>query len=55
MAVAFPACTASQAQLGHQAVMDVTGGMDVTELKVTRDCQERLDPRDLLVTWAPLV
>ena len=50
MAVAFPACTASLVRLGHQAVMDVTGVMAVTELKVTRDYRGRLDPRVLLVT-----
>ena len=50
MVVAFPACTASLVQLGHQAVMDVTSVMGVMELKVTKDCRGRLDPRDLLVT-----
>ena len=55
MVVAFPACTASLVQLGHQAMMDVMDGMGVTELKATRDCRESLDPRDLLVTWALLV
>ena len=49
MVVAFLACTASLVQLGYRAVMDVTDVMGVTELKVTRDCRGRLDPRDLLV------
>ena len=48
MAVAFPACTASLVQLGHQAVMDIPDVM-------TMAGRERLYPRDLLVIWALLV
>ena len=38
-------CPAYQVHLGCQAVMD---GMAVTERKVTKECQEILDPRVLL-------
>jgi len=48
----FPACMASPVLLEHQAVTDV---MVVTEPKVIKEAQGRLDPRDLLVLWALLV
>ena len=38
-------CAAYQVHLGYQAVMD---RMAVTGQKVTKECQEILDPRDLL-------
>jgi len=50
--VAFPACMASLALPGYQAVTDV---MAETERKVNKEAQERLDPRDLLVSWVLLV
>ena len=47
--VAFLARTASMVLLGHQGATDVTGVMAVMELKVIKDCRERLDLRDLQV------
>ena len=44
--VVFLAC------MGHQAVTDVTV---VMEPKATKEAQERLDTRDLLVSWVLLV
>ena len=43
--VGFPACMASPAIQGYQAVMDV---MAVKEPEVTKEARERLGPRDLL-------
>jgi len=43
---------ANQVPLGYQAVMDETAEK---ELKEIREAQERLDPRDLLVSRVLLV
>jgi len=49
--VVFPACMASLVPLEYQVVTDV---MAVTEPKVIRAAQGRLDPRDHRVSWVLL-
>ena len=47
--MAYPVYMVCRGLLGHLVVMDVT------EPKETWAARGRLDPRDLLVSWVPLV
>jgi len=50
--VVCPVCTVDRVLLGYQAVTDE---MAEKELKEIREALGRLDRRDLLVSWVPLV